>query len=286
MLAELTSLVGTVGGADPPLTDFRVQRFSRLSELDQAPHHLRLVVTARADVGQRYCGVYYTVIGGFERFDWPIASMSPEGATTAAVLDIDARLVMSTASRMSMPTVVHGQTRGDAATRLSLVDDELADVLLRFLRALATVDGRRILAPLAVTEIVYRLLIGDHRKKLLCLATQGRLRDPVRTAVDYILDNLAQPLTVDALAAQVCLSPSAFSRVFRETTGSSPYQYVKVARLDRACRLLAEHSPSVAEVSQSVGYGSVSHFIKEFRSRFGTTPGDYASTTRNSLVGV
>jgi AraC-like DNA-binding protein len=60
-------------------------------------------------------------------------------------------------------------------------------------------------------------------------------------------------------------------------TGRSPYQYVKEARLDRARQLLDDGRLGIAHVAHSVGYTSVSHFIKGFRARFGVTPGDYAA---------
>jgi transcriptional regulator GlxA family with amidase domain len=56
----------------------------------------------------------------------------------------------------------------------------------------------------------------------------------VGAALSYISAHLAEPLTVTALAEQVSLSPSAFSRLFRDVTGRSPYQFVKELRLNRA----------------------------------------------------
>ena len=46
-------------------------------------------------------------------------------------------------------------------------------------------------------------------------------------------------------------------------------------RLDRARELLVDGNLAVARVSKEVGYASVSHFISEFRSRFGVTPRAY-----------
>ena len=59
-------------------------------------------------------------------------------------------------------------------------------------------------------------------------------------------------------------------------TGRSPYQFVKEMRLDRARELLIDGQLAVARVSKEVGYGSVSHFISEFRARFGVTPRTYS----------
>ena len=71
------------------------------------------------------------------------------------------------------------------------------------------------------------------------------------------------------------LSPSAFAHLFRDVTGRSPYQFVKEMRLDRARELLLDGQYTVARISKEVGYASVSHFISEFRGRFGVTPRAY-----------
>jgi AraC-like DNA-binding protein len=87
--------------------------------------------------------------------------------------------------------------------------------------------------------------------------------------------HLSEPLTVADLAELVSLSPSAFAHMFRDITGRSPYQFLKEMRLERARELLVDGQLAVARVSKEVGYGSVSHFIAEFRGRFGVTPRAY-----------
>jgi AraC-like DNA-binding protein len=77
------------------------------------------------------------------------------------------------------------------------------------------------------------------------------------------------------MADLVRLSPSAFAHLFRDVTGRSPYQFVKEMRLDRARELLVDGHATVARISKEVGYASVSHFISEFRGRFGVTPRAY-----------
>jgi transcriptional regulator GlxA family with amidase domain len=125
-------------------------------------------------------------------------------------------------------------------------------------------------------EMVYRLLQREQRTRLLRLASDELLRNPITAALSHITDHLAEPLSVDALAAHAHMSPSAFSRAFREATGRPPYQYIKDCRLDRARALLDDRRIGVNTVAGAVGYSSVSHFIKEFHRRYGSTPGEYA----------
>jgi transcriptional regulator GlxA family with amidase domain len=129
---------------------------------------------------------------------------------------------------------------------------------------------------------VYRVLQREQFARMLQLAARQDSGNPIAAALTYITANLAEPLTVTTLAERVHLSPSAFTRAFREATGRSPYQFIKELRLDRARQLLVEDRCRVAHVAHTVGYTSTSHFIKEFRSRFGATPRDYADA--NSLV--
>jgi transcriptional regulator GlxA family with amidase domain len=144
------------------------------------------------------------------------------------------------------------------------------------MRSLTADSDRRVLAPLYLQELVYRILQRDRFSKLLLIAGQQADGNSVAAALNYINAHLSEPLTVEVLAGQVNLSSSAFSRRFRELTGRSPYQFVKESRLERARELLLERRLGVGDISAAVGYASQSHFTKEFRARFGTTPGEYA----------
>jgi AraC-like DNA-binding protein len=282
LLFELSRLARAEGanvGRWPGLTIYRFTRPTkpRWDEIER----LSVAIIAQAGrastaVGDRrlYGRIGYAVIGGRRHFDCHILEASAQEPAMCFVLEIDAQVVRSVSARMG-GLVAAGQV--DEKCPLSAVDHELIDTVLRFLGALSVGVDRRVLAPLHLQEMVFRMLQGDQRTRLVQLAACQSVGSPVAAALDFIEAHLAEPLTVDILAAQACLSPSAFSRVFRQMTDRSPYQYLKETRLDHARRLLVEGRVGVADVSCSVGYSSVSHFIKEFRSRFGVTPGDYSA---------
>jgi AraC-like DNA-binding protein len=219
----------------------------------------------------------YMVVDGGTPFDCTILEASSDRPTLCLVLAIDPHLVRSVWTGMRGIGGAVGHPDDGEVCPVSGFDDELSTALLRLLESLSNTCDRRILAPLRLQEMLYRMLQREQRGRLVQLAARQLTGNPIAAALDYVRAHLAETLTVDSLAAQVCLSPSAFSRVFRERTGRSPYRYVKEARLDRARLLFDEGRLGVADVSRSVGYMSVSHFIKEFRTRFGSTPGDYAA---------
>jgi len=117
---------------------------------------------------------------------------------------------------------------------------------------------------------------GPTWEEIQAIAAAESASNPVSAVLEYVRGHLSEPLTVADLAEQVSLSPSAFAHLFREVTGRSPYQFVKEIRLDKARELLIDGQLTVARVAQAVGYASVSHFISEFRGRFGVTPRTYS----------
>jgi AraC-like DNA-binding protein len=221
----------------------------------------------------------YLVLRSNLHFQSQILDATPDEPFLAFVLQIDPAVVR----RVSVPMVGRRGSRDHPAAStesqdqsvVSELDDELMGAVLRFLRSLAAESDRRVLAPLYLHELVYRILQRDRFAKLLLIA--GQQDDgTIAAALNYINAHLSEPLTVEILAGQVNLSSSAFSRRFRELTGRSPYQFVKETRLERARELLLERRLRVTDISVAVGYASMSHFTKEFRARFGTTPREYA----------
>ena len=273
---------GAYVGAWPGLKIYRFTQptLARWDELES----LSVVIvghtgTSLTAVGQhRLPGrFHYAIVSGRGDFDChQLLQASPAQPAICVILQIDPLVVRTVSARMRAGGMaLKGPDNVSPDCESSTVDDELMAVMARFLGSLAVGCDRRVLAPLHLQELVYRMLQGEQSDRLLLLATNQAKDNPVAAALDYIADHLAEPITIEIMAAQVNLSTSAFSRVFRNFTGRSPYQHLKRARLNRARQLLDEGRLGVANVARSVGYTSVSHFIKVFRSRFGVTPGDY-----------
>ena len=68
------------------------------------------------------------------------------------------------------------------------------------------------------------------------------------------------------------MSPSSFYRVFKEVTSDSPNQYLKKLRLNKARDLIIQKNVKAYIAALEVGYQSPSHFNREFKRFFGSTP--------------
>ena len=99
----------------------------------------------------------------------------------------------------------------------------------------------------------------------------------LRKVEDHVREHLAEDISVDALAELVELSLFHFSRVFKQTTGMSPLQFVMRERITRAQQLMRETSRSIIDVALEVGYTSPSHFTKVFRRVTGVGPNEFRS---------
>lgn len=100
----------------------------------------------------------------------------------------------------------------------------------------------------------------------------------LRKVEDYVRGQLAEEISVRALAELVELSPFHFSRVFKQTTGMSPLQFVRRERIARAQQLIRESSRSILEIALEVGYASPSHFTQVFLRVVGVTPTEFRHT--------
>lgn len=82
------------------------------------------------------------------------------------------------------------------------------------------------------------------------------------------------------LAAAGETSPAHFARLFKRTTGCTPYQYVLRRRTDQAKRLLVETDVSLREIAFQVGRAGQSHFTVLFRKHLSMTPRAYRDNAK------
>ncbi len=91
-------------------------------------------------------------------------------------------------------------------------------------------------------------------------------------AVEYIQDQLDADLTVSGIAQAVGMSPYYFARLFNESTGQSPHQYVVEARGRKAKELLTTGKFTISEAAHQVGFFDQSHLTRHFKRVFGVPP--------------
>ena len=108
-------------------------------------------------------------------------------------------------------------------------------------------------------------------------ASENRI---IRTAKDYIRDNLSRNLKAKDVAAQVNLSEAYFTIYFKEKTGVNFRDYLLGARIDQAKRLLRSGAANISEVAYRTGYQDYRSFSRAFKHETGMTPSEYQNQCR------
>lgn len=102
----------------------------------------------------------------------------------------------------------------------------------------------------------------------------------VERGVDYIEANLCEPLQLSAIAKAACMSRFHFARMFREQTGLSPMEYLRMRRIERARQLLHADGQRIGQIASELGFYDQSHFVRWFRRSLGCTPSAYLQDAR------
>ena len=92
--------------------------------------------------------------------------------------------------------------------------------------------------------------------------------------LDLIESDLAEDLSLKVLANAAGLSEYHFLRMFKQSTGYTPHQYVINQRIERAGELLKNTDMSVTEIAYLLGFSTPAHFTHHFRRKTGVTPSD------------
>lgn len=120
-------------------------------------------------------------------------------------------------------------------------------------------------------------LIRNHctTKPILPLYQGGLSPYQLSQIFDYIDAHLDQNLKLENLAKLLDLSQFHFSRLFKQSVGLSPHQYLIEQRIERAKQLLKKTNQSILDIALNCGFSSHSHLSKQFRQVTGMTPKAY-----------
>lgn len=140
-----------------------------------------------------------------------------------------------------------------------------------------TYDTHYTFQPIAMKKIV--LL------EIICTLASNTIRKNfpkiIIDSLSYLSEHIEENPSIRQLASHANVSEVYFRKQFKRNLGITPVEYRNLLRLDKARSFLEYGEISVQEISDILGYSTVSHFIKEFRNHYGTSPLQYRNRFRD-----
>jgi AraC family transcriptional regulator len=132
--------------------------------------------------------------------------------------------------------------------------------------------GRLYIDALTTTLSVHLLHQYSGKKPILKEYINGLSQYKIRRLMDYIDNHIAEDLSLAELASEVGMSQYYFARLFKQSIGLTPHQYVIQRRVARAKKFLLEGKSSISDIALMVGFADQSHLTYHFKRLLGVTP--------------
>lgn len=278
LVQRLAALTSQEGMQPTPVPGLSLGRLSAPSEPHHGLHKPAVCVIAQGakrlhlmDELYDYDASHHLIVSQDLPVMGQVLQASREQPYLCVKLDFDPALLAEQARHLAPPP-----SHGVASARGIFVGHnsvELLDPILRLLRLLETPQHLGALAPLALQEILYRLLSGPEGWRLAqTLGSSGGSAPRIAQAINWLRQRYDQPLSIADMAAAVHMSPSSLHHHFKAVTAMSPLQYQKRLRLQEARSLLLAGGLDAASAAHRVGYQSPSQFSREYSRMFGAPP--------------
>ena len=189
-----------------------------------------------------------------------------------------------TLSLLSTPQTDFTCLTRDSFLRAAMSNEQMISIIELFQALERNKNDGSFGSDIRQTVALLNLLLGV--APVLTSATAGeavRNKDFLRVApiLDYIRNNLSEPLTLDQIASQFYISKHYLCRIFKSATGFSVMEYIIYSRVLHARQLLKE-GVSVQQAGEMSGFSDNSHFIRTCGHLTGTSPGRYAREFQSS----
>lgn len=144
--------------------------------------------------------------------------------------------------------------------------------------------GRKVALEVARMLVVFLCRPGNQAQFSVSLQDQTTESRPLRDLQMWMVEHLADDLSVPVLAARAAMSERNFQRVFTRELGKSPAHYVEEIRIEAVRRKLERSTQSMEEIAGACGFRSADVMGRSFRRQLKATPAEYRARFRSSGI--
>jgi AraC-like DNA-binding protein len=141
-----------------------------------------------------------------------------------------------------------------------------------------------------VAFLRFMVRVNEHaEKKVLSVSKMVQIdgngkQARIGEAIDFIVNNFSDEISIDRAANIAGMSPAAFSRNFQSTTGHKFVEFVNRIRIGQACGMLYATDAQVSTICFDVGFQNLANFNRHFLKMKNMTPTEYRNTAQTDLA--
>lgn len=102
----------------------------------------------------------------------------------------------------------------------------------------------------------------------------------LRPVISYIAEHYGEKIYIESLADMITVSPDYFTKMFKDSIGKTPVDYINTARINHALKLLLTTDTPINEIAETVGFSGPNYFHKIFKQYMITSPLAYRRSTK------
>lgn len=188
----------------------------------------------------------------------------------------------STCSYLTITFDMHNELESQLINRVFHTRKDIYQVLSKFMKVMQTPQYLNSeLAMLYLKEVIILLYQFDIKKE------EPVSNNPMQEHYEntllneilvYIHNNMYSSFTVEDLCQKFSISRSSLQSLFRTNINITPKQYISNVKLNQAKLLIQEHTKTISEISDILGFTSIHYFSRKFKLQYGLSPTDYAKS--------
>lgn len=102
----------------------------------------------------------------------------------------------------------------------------------------------------------------------------------LRPVIEYIAEHYREKIYIDKLADMLSVSADYFTKMFKDSIGKTPIEYINGLRINDSMRLLTETDNTLADIADTIGFCNPNYFHKIFKQYMNTSPLAYRKSTK------